>query len=409
MNILQNYPNPQDLLAWYKSLQKDAIYEVNGHVHTPYSFSAFSDFLQLFGMAVEEKICVLGINDFYVADGYPEFYKNAIRYGIFPLFNIEFISLLKEEQSLGIRINDPNNPGRCYFSGKGLNHPFFLPKVMDKKLTSVIAESQVQVHAMIEKANQWFTLIDAGIKIEFLSIKKKYAKELVRERHIAKAIRIAVFEKTTDDLDRKKLFKLICGGKDSKVEINDIPGLENEIRGNLLKTGGKAFVEEDDKAFMSLDEAISIIVAAGGIPCYPVLLDDKNGVYTEYEADKEKLFTELTKRNIACIELIPGRNSFKDLKDFVSFFHDKGFVITFGTEHNAPEMIPLTCDTRGKKPLDDELKKISFEGACVIAAHQYLRAKGMGGFVDDTGRPNFSKKDYFVELGKAVIEKFITP
>jgi len=29
---------------------------------------------------------------------------------IFPLFNIEFISLLKKEQKEGVRINDPNNP-----------------------------------------------------------------------------------------------------------------------------------------------------------------------------------------------------------------------------------------------------------------------------------------------------------
>lgn len=407
MNILQNYPSPLDLINWYKSLKKNSVYEVNGHVHTPYSFSAFSDFLQLFGMAVEEKISVLGINDFYVANGYSEFYKNAIRYGIFPLFNIEFISLLKEEQSRGIRVNDPNNPGRCYFSGKGLNNPLFLPKELDKKLSSVVAESQEQVRIMVDKANQWFKSIDAGIILDFQDIRKRYAKELVRERHIAKAIRIAVFEKVADATNRKQLFNLIYGGKECKVDINDIPGLENEIRGNLLKTGGKAFVEEDDKAFMSLDEVIKIIVAAGGIPCYPVLLDDKNGKYTEYEADKEKLYNELTKRNIACIELIPGRNDFNHLKDFVKFFNDKGFVIIFGTEHNAPEMFPLTCDTRGKKALDKELRTISFEGACVIAAHQYLRAKCMGGFVDDTGKPYISKKGYLVELGKAVIEKFI--
>ena len=39
------------------------------------------------------------------------------------------------------------------------------------------------------------------------------------------------------------------------------------------------------------------------------------------------------------------------LERFVEFFHDKEFVILLGTEHNAPEMIPLTCDTRDKKPL----------------------------------------------------------
>jgi hypothetical protein len=404
MNILQNYPNPKEFTDLGKS---NELLEVNGHVHTPFSFSAFENIEQIFEMAKKENIKAVGINDFYVADGYADFYEQAIKNNVFPLFNIEFIGLLKEEQSKGIRINDPNNPGRCYFSGKGLTHPFNLPSKLGLKLKSVINESQVQVKAMVNKANDWFKEVNAGIELDFSTLKKKLAKDLVRERHIAKAIRIAVFEKATNELERKDLFKLIYGGKDSKVSMTDIPGLENEIRGNLLKLGGKAFVEEDEKAFMSIDEVIEIIVAAGGIPCYPVLLDDKAGNYTEYEGNKEKLFEELTKRHIGCIELIPGRNDFNHLKEFVRFFNEKGFVITFGTEHNAPDMIPLTCDTRGNKPLDEELRRISFEGACVIAAHQYLRAKGLPAFVDSSGKANSTQKEYFIQLGKAVIEKFI--
>jgi len=406
MNILRNYPNPEELIKWYDNLKKETIYEVNGHVHTPFSFSAFSDIPAIFEMALKENIKVVGINDFFVADGYPQFYENSIKNNVFALFNIEFIGLLKEEQAAGIRINDPNNPGRCYFSGKGLTYPFDLPNDLDAKLHAVITESQLQVEAMVDKANKWFAEINAGIILDFSLLKKKFAQELVRERHVAKAIRVAAFEKATNETARKELFKLIYGGKDTKVDINDIPALENEIRGNLLKSGGIAFVEEDDKAFMSIDEVIKIIVAAGGIPCYPVLLDDKNGTYTEYEGNKEKLFTELTKRNIGCIELIPGRNDFNHLKEFVRFFNEKGFVISFGTEHNSPDMIPLTCDTRGKKPLDEELRKISFEGACVIAAHQYLQAKCLQGFIDESGKALTSKKDYFIKLGKAVIEKF---
>jgi hypothetical protein len=407
MSILKNYPNPEELISWFEGLKKNTIYEVNGHVHTPFSFSSFSDIESIFALAKKENIKVLGINDFFVADGYPSFYEQSIKNDVFALFNIEFIGLLKEEQTKGIRINDPNNPGRCYFSGKGLTFPFDLPADLDAKLQSVIKESQVQVKAMVDKANTWFKEINAGIELDFTHLKKKFAKELVRERHIAKAIRVAVYEKAADEAGRKDLFKLIYGGKDSKVSMDDIPGLENEIRSNLLKSGGKAFVEEDDKAFMSIDEVIKIILGAGGIPCYPVLLDDKNGVYTEYEGDKEKLYTELTKRKIACIELIPGRNGASHLEEFVKFFDSKGIVVNFGTEHNAPDMIPLTCDTRGKIALSEDMRRISFEGACVIAAHQYLRAKGLPAFVDaTTGKADVSKKAYFVKLGKAVIEKF---
>jgi len=407
MNILSNYPNPEELLKWHKTLDTKEIYEVNGHVHTPFSFSAFADIPQIFEMARKENIKALGINDFFVADGYPSFYEEAVKSKVFPLFNIEFIGLMKEEQAKGIRINDPNNPGRCYFSGKGLDYPFSMPEKQLNQLKSLISESQEQVKSMIDKANQWFDEINASIKLDFDQIKEKLAKELVRERHVAKAIRIAVFEKVKQNQARKELFILIYGGKESKIDINDVAALENEIRGNLLKSGGKAFVEEDDKAFLSIEQVIELITKAGGIPCYPVLLDDKNGNYTEYEADKQALYDDLTKRNIACIELIPGRNDFNHFKEFVRFFDSKGFVITFGTEHNAPDMIPLTCDTRGKKPLDDELRKISFEGTCVIAAHQYLKTNGLDGFIDQNGIPKITEKHYFVELGKAVIERFV--
>ena len=94
---------------------------------------------------------------------------------------------------------------------------------------------------------------------------------------------MAVFEKYSGEQERKEFLTRIFGGKEPKSSLSDIPAMDNEIRGNLLKSGGKAFVEEDENTFMSLDEVIEIIVAAGGIPCYPVLLDDKNGNYTEYE------------------------------------------------------------------------------------------------------------------------------
>ena len=74
------------------------------------------------------------------------------------------------------------------------------------------------------------------------------------------------------------MFKKIFSGKEPKSAMGNIAGLENEIRGNLLKSGGAAFVTEDPKAFLSLEEVKNIIIDAGGIPCYPVLLDFGNGI-----------------------------------------------------------------------------------------------------------------------------------
>jgi hypothetical protein len=399
-NFLSTFPDSQTLL---RMAPGGEIPQVNGHVHTPYSFSAFESISQIFEMARKEKIVAVGINDFFVCDGYEPFCNEALKNRVFPLFNIEFISLLKPEQQQGIRINDPNNPGRCYFSGKGLDYPFSVDKPLAEKLRHIVGQSQEQVKAMIEKCNQWFASLETSIRLNYPDIRNHFAKELVRERHIAKAIRVAVFSACQGEGERKELLTRIFGAKEPKSDLSDIPALDNEIRGNLLKSGGKAFVEEDENAFMSLEEVIEIILAAGGIPCYPVLLDDKNGTYTEYERDPETLFKELSKRNIKCLELIPGRNDASHLQRFVEYFQSRDFIILFGTEHNAPEMIPLACDTRDKKPLNSYISRISYEGACVVAAHQYLRAKGLTGFISEKGLPDTTRKSELVKLGNAVI------
>ncbi|MGF1635486.1 MAG: hypothetical protein ACFCUU_00325, partial [Cyclobacteriaceae bacterium] len=209
------------------------------------------------------------------------------------------------------------------------------------------------------------------------------------------------------DEERKAFFEMLFQGKAVKSSMDNYADLENEIRGNMLKSGGAAYVPEDPNAFLVLDEIVSVILQLGGIPTYPVLLDDAKGNFTEYEADYEKLHKELSKRNIASIELIPVRNDFNKLKEFVRFFNGRGYVITFGTEHNTPELAPLTVNCRHEKALDEELMQISFEGACILAAHQYLKSRNEEGYVDAQGKAQSDKYQEFVELGSAVIARFV--
>jgi hypothetical protein len=405
-NFLSEFPSLDIITKEMKGISFPEYREANGHIHTPYSFSAFTALGTVFKMAVEEKIAVLGINDFYVTDGYSSFHEGCISNKIFPLFNIEFIGLLKEEQKKGIRINDPNNPGRIYFSGKGLDFPFKVGLIQKRQLRIVKKESQVQIKAMIKKLNYLIENESPDLRLSYSAIKKEYAHELVRERHIAKALRELAKTLSASDEDQIHFLEKLYGGKKSKVGMSDSAALENEIRANLLKSGGAAFVEEDENSFLELRKIIRIIIKAGGIPCYPVLLDDPSGRCTEFESDPEKLYNSLKQLGIECIELIPGRNDFSILKNFVEFFHKKGFIITFGTEHNTPEMLPLTVTTRGSKPLDETLKKIAWEGACVIAAHQYLRADGRQGYVLPDGTHSIKQMRELINLGQLVIEYF---
>jgi hypothetical protein len=230
---------------------------------------------------------------------------------------------------------------------------------------------------------------------------------MVRERHIAKALRKKTEQYFKNEDEIARFLGKICGGK--KIEYN--PGkpaqLDNALRSILLKKGGVAFVEEDEKAFLTLPQIQKIILEAKGIPCYPVLLDDPQGNYTEFEADHERLFIELAKRKIYAVELIPGRNDLRHLKRFVEFFNEKGFIITMGTEHNTAEMIPMKLQTRGGTPLDMVLRTTVYYGACIIAAHQYLIAGGKDGYLTREGFPRIEKQGEFITLGNAVIRTFM--
>ena len=406
-SLFANYPGKQVLLDELKRKGGQKALQVNGHFHTPFSFSAFTEIEQPFKLAEAEGVQVLGINDFYTTDGYAEFADLAAKYKIFPLFNIEFMSLQKDLQEANVRVNDPANPGRTYFSGKGLTSPLVLGGEQLSLLEQVQHESNVQTAEMVNKLNELLAELKAGFSFDFDDLKAKYAKNMLRERHIAKALRIAIDEKFSTPEDKKAFYTQVFSGKEVKSKLTDVAGLENEIRGNLLKTGGRAFVPEDPKAFLSLEQVKDIIITAGGIPCYPVLLDDAKGNFTDYEGNFVKLYETLRSKGVYSLELIPGRNTFAVLKEFVTFFRSKNFLITFGTEHNTPQLDPIKVSCSGGIDLDEELEQIGFEGACIIAAHQYLIAKGEQGYLNADGDTKLKQYDSFVELGQAVINHFL--
>jgi hypothetical protein len=109
---------------------------------------------------------------------------------------------------------------------------------------------------------------------------------------------------------------------------------------------------------------------------------------------------------VSCLELIPLRNSLEKLSDFVDFFRMKKYVISFGTEHNSPGLFPITVKVNKDRELTPDLKKVSYDGCCVMAAHQYMVARGQEGFVDRRGRVDVDNQDDYRDLGNAVIKGF---
>ena len=64
-----------------------------------------------------------------------------------------------------------------------------------------------------------------------------------------------------------------------------------------------------------------------------------------------------------------------------------GLAVTAGTEHNTLDLIPFdpSCNDGDVPP---SIREVFWEGACVVAAHQFLSLHGECGYVDADGRPN---------------------
>ncbi len=404
MDFWKIFPEKEELLKWYETNGDGQIRLVNAHMHTPYSFSAFTDISQALTMAVNENVKVAGINDFYTTDGYAEWAGACAERKIFPLFNIEYISLNRDDQAAGIKVNDPNNPGRTYLSGKGLSFPAKLREPYASKLKTVRRESNLQVQKMCTKLNEVLENCNAGFQLNFEEIKSGMTMGMVRERHLAKALRLKINHQFVTVFDKQLFYKKIFGGKPLKSDLGNSAAIENEIRGNLLKAGGAAFIPESPEAFLDMEVVCQIILKSGGIPTYPFLADDNNGKFTAFEAPKETVIGILRERNICSVEFITTRNSIPVLEEYAGYFNENGFVVTFGTEHNTPAMEPIELFARNNTPLTDTLLKINYEGAAITAAHQYLTANEDVGYLDEDGKPNLSQREYFITLGKALIE-----
>lgn len=372
MSFLEQFPSREELLDSIDESRAAFPMKVNNHIHTPYSFSAFASVSEAVRKSVAEDVRILGINDFYVTDGYGEFLEECVDHGVFPLFNIELIGISKADQEAGIRVNDPGNPGRTYISGKALAFPSIISKEKAGQLQVIVEESNKQVAQMVDLLNLWLDKQGVDFHLSVDEIMESLAVNLLRERHVAKMVRLKLEEKAGSDEEYEKILQKIYGGVAPSKSRSDISGTEDELRSKLLKAGAPAFVPEDDNAFLPLEEIVEIIRDAGGIPTYPLLLDGAGAQITEFEDGKEQLLKVLQSRGFTSIEFIPLRNQIEKLKEYVSYFYKHGFVISFGTEHNTSAMIPLEVSCKNSVALDDELLEVSFNGAAYTAAHQFL-------------------------------------
>ncbi|MBD3182134.1 PHP domain-containing protein [Candidatus Poribacteria bacterium] len=405
-SLFGNFPDIDKLLEKLLNNPYRSSEFTNLHIHTPFSFSAFSSVSEAVKLAYEQNIKILGISDFNTTKGYKEFTNHCLKRRIFPVCCMETIALSIEDQKQNIRWNDPSNPGRIYFSGKGLKYPLEISPETSQRLERLSEAMGNRTHKMLNKLNEHLKQVLPDIKLDYEYIRDNMTKGTVRERHLAKALQQSLYDKFSDTKQLKEAIAKLYDTS-GKADVNDKVSIQNELRSNLLKAGKVAFVEEKPESYLSMEEAKNLMLDMGGIPCYPVLADDSKGELNEAEKTPDYLCDQLLDKGIYCVEFIPTRNRIELLKDYVSVFRDNGIIMVAGTEHNTPKMESMVPMCKGDVPMDEELKEIFWKGACIIAGHQFLISINEDGFVDNNGERTIKDNSQLESLGEAVVSYYM--
>jgi len=425
----------------------------NTHIHLPPNFSAFENVAQAVELAARESVKVLGVSNYYDFTVYGDFIAETRRRNVFPLFGLEITAMDDELRRTGVKLNDPGNPGKLYICGKGITR--FAPAGTDSQFpngrplsaacrlgVSVPAEARrlmelirrndtARMAEMIRRMEQAFAAHGVATKLDLEAVIARIvarhgcdrATVYPQERHAAQAFQEVLFEQVQPAQRPDKLAAILGqrgltppAGRRPRVagrlEIGCLSPLDpvkvqNDIRSHLMKAGKPAFVEEK---FVNIEEARKLILELGGIPCYPVVADGASPV-SPFEESPEKLIGNLTRWGITCVEFITLRNKPEVLARYVLACRAAGLAATAGTEHNTLDLVRLEPACAGGAEVPAETRETLWEGACVVAAHQFLCLHGECGFVDGQGRPNPAYKDAeerigaFHKLGAAVIHK----
>lgn len=383
----------------------------NTHLHVPPNFSAFTTVEDAVETSAREGVKVIGTSNFHDFGVYDRFDAAARQHGLAALFGLEFISVLEEEQRAGVKINDPANPGRAYVCGKGIPSPTSPSPESKAFMDAAKASNEARTTDMIDLIRDLFATAGLEVDISYGSIVEAIAARaevpaewvVLQERHVALGFQLALFDEIPVDARAGVLEKVY--GQAPRAAADDAIATQGELRSRLMKAGCPAFVEETPVPFT---DALAFIRGLGAIAVYPTLADGVSPM-CGYEDPVEDLIERMGGHEIYGAELIPVRNTPAVVDRYVTTWRDAGIFVMVGTEHNTQERIPVAPTCLDGVELSDVVKDITWEGTCVVAAHQHLMQQGKAGFADSTGalNPTFPDAEtrirYFAELGEELL------
>jgi hypothetical protein len=390
------------------------VFETNAHVHLPPNFSSLLDAPSTARRAREEGVQVLGISNYYGTAIYPAFAAACRAERVFPLFGHEIIVFDEALAKAGTRVNDPQNPGKIYLCGKGLGRIEPSPEAaslyaeisrMDNERAAAIL-AKAATHAAARGVP--LALNAARVAADVAARRGVPAASVVlQERYLAEAVARALDDGPADGR-RARWLALLGDGASGEMEKawaaapeqRDKP-VQDLVRKHLMKVGRPAHVDE---RYVTLDKAFRLIAAMDGIAVYPILADGASPV-CEFESTPEALADRLDAWGVVRgVELIPTRNAPEVLSRYVEALDARGYFATAGTEHNSPGREPIAIRCKGGAPLPETSRRLFSRGACILAAHQRLRAQGEPG-LETSHRADRATLDRLADLGAKTIRE----
>ena len=384
---------------------------VNTHVHLPPNFSAFRTVEDAVETGRREGVRVMGASNFYDLGVYPGFAAAAERAGIVPLFGTEAISLDGTLRDDGIRVNDPDNPGRMYLCGKGIGGFEDPSQEAQRLMGTARAGAEARTRRMVSRLNACFS--DAGFDPALTadSIAQVVAERagvlparvVLQERHLALAFQEALFDRFPAESRHAFLQRVLR--HPPAADVADPVAVQGELRSRLMKANGPAFAPESPVSFK---DAYRLVLELDGIPCYPTLADGVTPV-CPWEDPPTVLAERLIDRGITVAELIPTRNQPAVVDAYVAAFRAAGILVLAGTEHNTQRRIALEPRCADGSLPSTASREAFWEATCVVVAHQHLRSSGRRGYVDREGRLEMGFPDgearirWFRELGAELV------
>jgi mannitol-1-phosphate 5-dehydrogenase len=359
---------------------------VNTHVHLPPNFSAFDSPEQAVRLAAAEGVRVVGSSNYYDFRPYRRFAAAAAGAGVMPLYGLEINTFASD--LVGMRINDPSNPGRFNLCGKGLTR--FDPPLDSaaRRMAMIRGANDERMRSMTARLSEWFSRAGLDGAPTYGQIVATVAERCsvpadwvsLQERHLAEAFQEVLFSAVPTGERVAVLGRMLPGFV--HVDTSDEVAVQETIRSSLMKFGMPAFMPEVP---LSFDDGYQLILELGGIPCYPIFADAASPI-SDFEDPPEALAGRLLDRAIYCAELFPVRNKPEVVDRYVEVLRGAGIVVMAGTDHNTKRMIPLVLTVLGGAPLSQQARAAFWEATCIVAAHQELSAAGRPGYVDDSGR-----------------------